>query len=106
MEKGELKWTETLAEIFPEIAQEMILKYQDVTILDLLSHHGGLPNNANLGVLDPLYSPDTTLTITQQRYGLTKYFLCDNPKADDLPEPGTTFLYSNDGYIIAGAVAE
>jgi CubicO group peptidase (beta-lactamase class C family) len=106
VEKGQLKWTTTLAEVYPEIAQEMIPKYRDVTLLGLLSHHAGLPSNTGIGRPDPRYSPDTTLPITQQRYEFTKYYLCDNPKANDLPEPGTTFLYSNEGYIIAGAVAE
>jgi len=102
VDKGQLKWTTTLSEIYPEMAGEMIPKYRDVTLLELLSHHSGLPAG---GGYDP---PSTEINepITQRRYEYIKYFLCHYPKADSLPEPGTIFIYSNPGYNIAGAIAE
>ncbi len=102
VEKGQLKWTTTLADIYPEMAQEMIPKYRNVTLLGLLSHHAGLPEGA--GYEPP--STDVFGPITQRRYEYVKYFLCHYPKADSLPEPGTAYLYSNAGYAIAGAVTE
>ena len=110
VEQGKVGWTDTMAEIFPEIAGEMLLKYKDVNLLELLSHHAGM-----VGWTDPVPSVLTTVdwaslngTVTQLRYIYTKLILCQSPgpEVDALPEPGTTFLYSNVGYVIAGAVAE
>ena len=110
VEQGKVSWTNTMAEVFPEIAGEMLPKYKDVNLLELLSHHAGM-----LGQDSPLPSVLTNVdwnslngTETQLRYLYTKLLLCQSPgpEVDALPEPGTTFLYSNVGYVIAGAVAE
>jgi CubicO group peptidase (beta-lactamase class C family) len=112
VQQGKLSWTSTMGDIFPEMKAEMLPRYRDVTILELLSMHAGLPSNiVNVG-----YPPGTTaeywlgLTepLTQQRYEYTKDFLCqpDSPAVEALPVPGTTFLYSNVDYVIAGAIAE
>ena len=114
VEQGKLNWTTTMADIYPELKDQMLPKYRDVTILELLSHHAGLagPGNPPDAGYPPGTTPDywygLTEPITQQRYEFTKDFLCqpDSPAVDALPAPGTTFLYSNAGYVIAGAVAE
>ena len=48
VERGQLKWDSTLAEIFPELAPQMNPDFQKVTLLQLLSHHAGLPPNLEL----------------------------------------------------------
>ena len=111
VQQGKLNWTSTMGDIFPEMKAEMLPKYQDVTILELLSHHAGLPSNATTSI-----PPGTTMKywqnlnepVMQQRYEYTKDFLCqpDSPAVDALPAPGTTFMYSNVGYSIAAAVEE
>jgi CubicO group peptidase (beta-lactamase class C family) len=112
VQQGKLSWTSTMGDIFPEMKAEMLPRYRDVTLLELLSMHAGLPSNTvNVG-----YPPGTTaeywlgLTepLMQQRYEYTKDFLCqpDSPAVEALPLPGTTFLYSNVDYVIAGAIAE
>lgn len=109
VEQGKLKWTSTLVEIFPEMKDEMLPKYRDVTLLHLLSHHAGLPSElSDIMYLPGIASWDFTKPVTQQRYEGTKLFLCQppGPEVNAFPEPGTTYLYSNFGYIIAAAVAE
>jgi CubicO group peptidase (beta-lactamase class C family) len=111
VQQGKLKWTSTMGDIFPEMKAEMLPKYRDVTILELLSHHAGLPSNAT-----PSIPPGTTKEywqnlnepVMQQRYEYTKDYLCqpDSPAVEALPAPGTTFMYSNVGYSIAATVEE
>jgi CubicO group peptidase (beta-lactamase class C family) len=112
VQQGKLSWTSTMGTIFPEMSPEMLPRYRDVTLLELLSMHAGLPSNiVNVG-----YPPGTTAEywlgsaepLMQQRYEYTKDFLCqpDSPAVEALPVPGTTFLYSNVDYVIAGAIAE
>jgi CubicO group peptidase (beta-lactamase class C family) len=112
VQQGKLSWNSTMGDVFPEMSPEMLPRYRDVTLLELLSMHAGLPSN----IINVGYPPGTTaeywlgLTepLTQQRYEYTKDFLCqpDSPAVEALPVPGTTFLYSNVDYVIAGAIAE
>jgi len=108
IERGKLTWTTTMAEIYPELKDRMLPKYRGVTIIELLSHHAGLPGNTTPPGTDLAYWLGLTGPITQQRYEFTKDFLCqpESPEVDAFPEPGTKYLYSNAGYVIAGAVAE
>jgi CubicO group peptidase (beta-lactamase class C family) len=111
VQQGKLNWTSTMGDMFPEMKAEMLPKYRDATILELLSHHAGLPSNNA-----PSIPPGTTMEywqnlnepVMQQRYEYAKDYLCqpDSPAVDALPAPGTTFMYSNVGYSIAAAVEE
>jgi CubicO group peptidase (beta-lactamase class C family) len=95
VERGQLKWNSTLAEVFPDIAPEMQSGYRQVTMLQLLSHRAGLPAN-----LDPAgYAGDNVQTLRLQA---VRGELAKAP----LNEPGSTFAYSNLGYIIAAAAVE
>jgi len=95
VERGQLKWDSTLAEIFPELASQMNPEFQKATLLQLLSHRAGLP--ANLNLADYLGSDVQSLRLRAVREELAK-----QPQSS----PGRKFLYSNLGYIIAGAVVE
>jgi CubicO group peptidase (beta-lactamase class C family) len=95
VERGQLKWDTTLAEIFPELAPQMNPDFQKVTLLQLLSHHAGLP--PNLALADYLGDDATALRSRAVRKELAK-----QPES----KPGSTYEYSNLGYIIAGAVVE
>lgn len=105
VEQGKLDWNTTLAEYFPEMADRMLPRYRDVTLLHLLSHHAGLPVEKEIPIHYEEYS---TPPVIEQRYEYTEYHLCipPGPGIDELPEPGTSFLYSNVGYVIAGSIAE
>lgn len=95
VERGQLKWNSSLGEIFPELTSQMNPEFQKVTLLQLLSHRAGLP--ANLNLADYLGNDVQTLRLRAAREELAK-----KPQS----APGSKFLYSNLGYIIAGAVVE
>jgi CubicO group peptidase (beta-lactamase class C family) len=95
VERGQLRWDSTLAEIFPELAPQMNPDFQKVTLLQLLSHHAGLP--PNLVVADYLGDDAAALRLRALREETAK-----KPQS----APGNSYKYSNLGYIIAGAVVE
>jgi CubicO group peptidase (beta-lactamase class C family) len=95
VERGQLKWDSTLTEIFPDLAPQMNPEFQKVTLLQLLSHRAGLP--ANLNLADYLGNDAQSLRLRAVREELAK-----KPQS----APGSKYLYSNLGYIIAGAVIE
>ena len=86
VEKKLLKWETTMAEVFPDSADSFHPDARNTTITQLLSHTAGLP--ANPEGLQRLLS----------RQKVTKIGLAQKPTQG--------FLYSNFGYIIAGAVIE
>ena len=112
VEQGKLKWDTTMADVYPEYKDQMLPKYRDVTIMQLLCHHAGMRGNNNLNNFPPGTTDDYWLKLTtpiiQQRYEYSKDFLCqpDSEEVRALPAPGTTFLYSNVGPVIAAAAAE
>ena len=95
VERGQLHWETTVAEVFPEFAQQMHPEFRQVTLLHLLSHHAGLP--PNLPLQD--YSGDN---VQELRLRAVNNELAKKPES----KPGTKFNYSNLGYIIAAAVVE
>jgi CubicO group peptidase (beta-lactamase class C family) len=95
VERGQLKWDSTLAEVFPDVSPQMNPDFRKVTLLQLLSHRAGLP--ANLNLADYVGNDVQSLRLRAVREELAK-----SPQSP----PGTKFAYSNLGYIIAGAIVE
>jgi CubicO group peptidase (beta-lactamase class C family) len=95
VERGQLKWETTLGEVFTDFAPQMNPDFKNVTLLQLLSHHAGLP--ANLTLLKYLGDDAPALRLRAARAELAK-----KPES----APGSTFKYSNLGYIIVAAVVE
>lgn len=105
VEEGHLRWNMTLAEALPGLAMQPA--YQNITLVQLLSHQAGLP---------PFYSAE------EEPYMLAADQLVRNSSNDPHEQkvvfaglvllmdpaaaPGQEFLYSNAGYVIAGLVAE
>jgi CubicO group peptidase (beta-lactamase class C family) len=100
VEKGFLKWDSTLEEVFGETIPAMLDAYRKVTVLHLLSHRSGL--EANLPVGDFLKFPLEEADARQSRLEYTEESLSRPPAAP----MGEAFLYSNSGFIIAGAILE
>jgi len=86
IEKKLLKWETTMAEVFPELVEDFHPNARKTTVIQLLSHTAGLPANPE-GLQRTLSRLEVAII------GLAK-------------KPTEGFLYSNFGYIIAGAVIE
>lgn len=98
VEQGDLTWQAPVAGTLGIRRADPALG--QVTLRDLLEHHGGLRANAT----QPLsfMAPDPNGIDLATRRELARAFLQRPPEH----EPGTRFLYSNLGYIIAGALLE
>lgn len=100
IDEGKLRWDTTIAEVFPEFKGKMNQQYEGVTIEQLLHHRGGAPGEpppaAWKRALEEIGTPQ------QQRREFIEAVLAAPPRA----KPGTEFIYSNQGYAIAGAMVE
>jgi CubicO group peptidase (beta-lactamase class C family) len=97
VEQGQLKWDTTVGESFPELAAAAASpKFKTITLRELLSHRSGLPANIPWGLIP------RTQQIKEQRLAAVK--AASSARLNSAP--GTEFLYSNLGYVVAGAMAE
>jgi CubicO group peptidase (beta-lactamase class C family) len=93
VDEGKVSWTTTLSEIFPEYSNTMRQEYHDVNLLNLLSHSAGF-----------IRDPDLTLHSSSPRdlrIEVVAWALAQPPAVQR-----GHYLYSNLGFIIAGAIAE
>jgi len=99
VEAGEAEWGATLPELFPDLADRMDPAWAGVTIEHLLSHRSGLAPNP--GPLWLLTARGSKADMKTQRTRLAEGFLSK-------PPGGTTgeYVYSNLGYMIAGAALD
>ncbi|HKH71978.1 MAG TPA: serine hydrolase domain-containing protein [Vicinamibacterales bacterium] len=102
VEEGQLKWTTTLAEIFPELGDFMSADFRAATIDQLLSHHAGVPPFKDTDDKDFRSIPRLGGTPPQQRAAFTAWVLRGKPAGPI----GGKGIYSNGGYTVAGAIAE
>jgi CubicO group peptidase (beta-lactamase class C family) len=102
VERGLLRWNETLADALPDVAPRMDPAFRPVTLEMLMRHVAGLPTQ---GAFTPEFTAgfdDENWPMARQRAWMAERFLSRPPA---LP-PGTRFAYSNYGYLILAAVAE
>jgi CubicO group peptidase (beta-lactamase class C family) len=100
VEDGTIAWTTTVSSIFPEFNDQIHSDYRDVTLEQLLSHRGGAPGDPPADLWIKAW--DATGTPEQQRLDFVKGLLARAPEA----KPGSKYLYSNQGYAIAGVMLE
>jgi Beta-lactamase class C and other penicillin binding proteins len=96
VEEGRLSWDSKVADTFPELAPRFRPEYRGVTMAQLLSHSAGLPHDIDYRALTRL-GP-----IREQRVGAIAAAFSQKP----LSPPGSTYSYSNVGYVIVGAMCE
>lgn len=97
VERGKLKWETTVGESFPELAGAAASpRFGKITLRELLSHRSGLPANVPWGLIP------RTQPIRDQRLAAVK--AASSAKIES--EVSAKFLYSNLGYVVAGAMAE
>jgi CubicO group peptidase (beta-lactamase class C family) len=105
VEEGKLSWETTIRQVFPDMP--MRNEYGDMTIHHFLTSTAGVIPMQDEGKESwghDLFNklPKEIQNPKQQRRELTKRALNYAPVAT----PGTTFIYSNAGWAILGAIAE
>jgi CubicO group peptidase (beta-lactamase class C family) len=95
VDEKRLTWQSTIGDVFTEEMPRLHPAYRAATLEQLLTHRAGLPANV-------LWSQLAAGTPMEQRDLLLREGL-DKPPVH---APGTKFLYSNVGYVLAGHMAE
>lgn len=98
VEKGLLRWETTVGEVFPEIVKTYPSPLAGVNLLHLLSHRSGLLGDPSSG----WWVVPRADTIQGRRINAVIAALKEKPGA----APGEKYVYSNFGYVVAGAMAE
>lgn len=100
IDDGKLRWDTTIADVFPELKGKMNKEYESVTVEQLLTHRGGIPEDPpTVAWLEAFEAKGTPV---EQRSNFIKAVLNQTPAAT----PGTKMIYSNQGYAIVGAMLE
>ena len=89
-------WETTIADVFPELLEEIHPDYRAVDLFQLVRMTGGIPRNAT-----NWWAHQDQPDIVERRYAILRDNLMQPPAG-----PVGEFLYSNLGYMIAGAMAE
>ena len=102
-EQGVIGWDDTIAQHLGGVIEEIRPDYADLTFRHLLSHRSGVP--ANIGMVDMIRfatEGSGARPMPEQRLDYAGRILRSEPAA----QAETGFLYSNAGYVIAGAMLE
>jgi CubicO group peptidase (beta-lactamase class C family) len=97
---GKLRYDETLAEIFPDFPAYG----KSITVRNLLSHTGGLPDYEDLmeaaeKVNGPIWSPEKQIQDAEVMELLKK-------EKSGKFAPGSSWSYSNSGYVVLGLIVD
>ncbi len=103
VEQGQWRWDTTLADMFPDLAPQMQPEWRGVTLEELLTHHGGAPNELKENGLWGRLWERIGLPPVEQREYLTRELLTKQKPA---APPGTKYIYSNAGYALVGHAME
>lgn len=100
VERGTLRWEETLESALGALVPDMRADYRSASLLDLVTGRSGLPTNISMAkfVLYPRQEADPRTS----RLQFTREALSMAPEG----APGTSFVYPNNGFVIAATLAE
>ena len=101
VEEGKLTWDRTIADAFPDLREKSRPQYLPVTLEQLLSHCSGLPEDRDPGAILGVQLALLRGPAARHRPKAIELALKQEPKA----KRGEKLLYSNLGYMIAGAMA-
>jgi CubicO group peptidase (beta-lactamase class C family) len=100
IDEGKLRWDSTIADVFPELKGSIDPQYEPVTVEQLLTHRGGVPEEP----------PDDAWARARQEQGSPteqrREFIAAVLKKPPQAPPGKKMIYSNQGYAIVGAMLE
>jgi CubicO group peptidase (beta-lactamase class C family) len=96
IDRKQLAFDTTMAEIFPDLAAEMNPLMARVTVRDLLDHNAGFPHDLNWSALDATHLP-----LPAQRRKAVEQALSAPPAT-----PIGKYSYSNVSYVLLGAIIE
>lgn len=99
VEEGKLTWDTTLAQALPRLGN-LHPGYAGVTMDQLLRHKGGLPGDAPAAAWSQAWKKIGT-PMTQRAV-----FVSTLLEAPPAYAPGSRFVYSNQGYAVAGHILE
>ena len=97
IERKQLAWDSTLAQVFPDLAPELNEPYRAITLEQLLQHRSGV-SGGNTWVLlarKDQSPPEQRLNVVKTEFG-----------KPPVTKPGTHFEYANAGYVATAAMAE
>jgi CubicO group peptidase (beta-lactamase class C family) len=100
VERGLLSWEAPLSQLLPELAADMQPAYRELTLCDLMSHQSGLQPDLDESLV-PVFHADKR-PLHEQRLAYARLALAQAPAF----AKGSNDLYSNNGFVIAGLVAE
>lgn len=100
VEAGRLRWTTTVGELLSPIVPDIRADYRQATLVDLLSHHAGLPRDARTGAIT--FTTGRLKDARAERLAYARLVLAQAPVA----APRTTTNYSNAGYVVIGSMLE
>jgi CubicO group peptidase (beta-lactamase class C family) len=95
VDAGKLTWRSKISDIFREVAPDLHPAFRAVTLSHLLTHRAGLPHDGPWWDLPGQ-------TTTEKRWSLLTALLTSAP----VNKPGTTYAYSNVGYVVGALMAE
>ncbi|MDP3551280.1 MAG: serine hydrolase domain-containing protein [Novosphingobium sp.] len=101
VEAGVIGWDTPMGKVLPDVPR----RYRALTAVELLSHHAGLPKDIPLDALFamPQYEPGTREADARaSRRKFAQLALKMKPVA----RPGTAYIYSNAGYVLAARMLE
>ena len=97
VERGQISWSSTVGDL---IGMDRAKKFAPATLAQVLSHRAGLPANPSPADIIAMGTSQEPLPV-QRREGIDRAL-----SGDPLSAPGTTFLYSNLDYVLAGMILE